>query len=139
MKLFVDANILVSVVNKEYPLFSSTARIMSMAGQRGVQVYTTPVCLAIAFYFAEKKHRTEKAKEKISLLCQHIGIIPVTQDCVQQALDDQAVIDFEDGIQYYAALAQQCDYLITENIDDFYFSQMTVISSKAFLQQRSFR
>lgn len=138
MKLFVDANILVSVVNKEYPLFSSAARIISMAGQRGVQVYTTPVCLAIAFYFAEKKHRTEKAKEKISLLCQHIGIAPVTQDCVQQALADKAVIDFEDGIQYYSALAQQCDYIITENVDDFYFSKMTVLNSKVFLQQHRF-
>lgn len=138
MKLFVDANILVSVVNKEYPLFSSTARIMSMAGHRGVQIYTTPVCLAIAFYFAEKKHRTQKAKEKISLLCQHIAIAPITQDCVQQALADKEALDFEDGIQYYAALAQQCDYLITENVEDFYFSKMTVLDSKTFLQQRRF-
>lgn len=138
MKLFVDANILVSVLNKEYPLFTSTARIMSMAGQRGVQIYTTPVCLAIAFYFAEKKHRTQKAKEKIGLLCQHIAIAPVTQACVQQALADDAILDFEDGIQYHAALAQQCDYLITENVDDFYFAKIAVLSSKAFLQQHRF-
>jgi predicted nucleic acid-binding protein len=138
MKLFVDANILVSILNKEYPLFSSTARIMSMAGQKGVQIYTTPVCLAIAFYFAEKKHRTQKAKEKIGLLCQHIAIAPVTQDCVQRALADKQAEDFEDGIQYYAALAQQCDYLITENVGDFYFAKMPVLASKDFLQQHRF-
>jgi len=134
MKLFVDANILVSVLNKEYPLFSNTARIISMAGQRGVQVYTTPVCLAIAFYFAEKKHRTQKAKEKIGLLCQHIKIAPVTQDCVTKALADKQAVDFEDGIQYYAALAQQCDYIITENTSDFYFASIEVMNSKDFLQ-----
>jgi predicted nucleic acid-binding protein len=138
MKLFVDANVLVSVVNKEYPLFSNTARIISMAGQKGVQIFTTPVCLAIAFYFAEKKHRTQKAKEKINLLCQHIAIAPVTQDCVLQALADKQVEDFEDGIQYYAALAQRCDYLITENVGDFYFAKMAVLNSKDFLQQHRF-
>ena len=35
MKVFVDANILVSVVNKEYPLFPYTSRILSLAGKGG--------------------------------------------------------------------------------------------------------
>jgi predicted nucleic acid-binding protein len=135
MKLFVDANILISVLNKEYPLFSHTARVLSMAGQRGTEVYTTPVCLAIAFYFAEKKHGTAKAKEKIALLCQHILIAPVSQHCVQRALENKQVNDFEDGIQYYAALEQGCDCIITENKADFYFAEMEVLGSKEFLER----
>jgi predicted nucleic acid-binding protein len=135
MKLFVDANILISVLNKEYPLFSSTARILSMAGHRGTQIFTTPVCLAIAFYFAEKKHRTAMAKEKIALLCQHIQIAAVTANCVQQALADKRVHDFEDGVQYYAALQQGCDCIVTENTDDYYFADIQVLNSSAFLKE----
>ena len=55
MKVFLDANVLVSVLNKEYPLFPHSARILSLADQLRYQLYTTPICLAIAFYFAEKK------------------------------------------------------------------------------------
>ena len=54
MRIFLDANILVSVLNKEYPLFSYSARIISLADNKKFTVYTSPICLAIAFYFAEK-------------------------------------------------------------------------------------
>ncbi len=64
MKVFVDANVLVSVLNKEYPLFTQSARILSLAGSKNFEIYTSPICLAIAFYFAEKKFKAVKAKEK---------------------------------------------------------------------------
>ena len=56
MRIFVDANILISVLNKEYPLFTHSSRILSLANRKGFEIYTSPVCLAIAFYFAEKKY-----------------------------------------------------------------------------------
>lgn len=55
MKIFVDANVLVSVINKEYPLFTYSARVLSLSNHPGYTVLTSPVCLAITWYFAEKK------------------------------------------------------------------------------------
>ena len=48
MRLFADANVLVAVLNKEYPIFSYAARVLGVAGKEGFEVYTSPVCLAIA-------------------------------------------------------------------------------------------
>jgi predicted nucleic acid-binding protein len=134
MRLFVDANIIVSVLNKEYPLFSSTARILSLAERPGFEVFTSPVCLAIAFYFAQKRNKTN-AKEKIDLLCRHIKVAPVTETCVQAALADKMVLDFEDGLQYYAALEAGCSCIVTEDTEDYYFSAIEVLGSKDFLQR----
>ncbi|HLF33367.1 MAG TPA: PIN domain-containing protein, partial [Cyclobacteriaceae bacterium] len=61
MKVFLDANILVSVLNKEYPVFSYSARLLQLALTKKFQLYTSPICLAIAFYFAEKKSGRKKA------------------------------------------------------------------------------
>ncbi len=135
MRLFIDANILVTVLNKEYPLYSNAARILSLADRSGYEIYTTPVCLAIAFYFAEKKHKRETAVAKIKLLCQHIRIAPVTDDCVQQALSNPQVTDFEDGMEYYAAKLAQCRCIITENEADFYFADIEILNCNRFLQQ----
>jgi predicted nucleic acid-binding protein len=55
MRIFLDANILVAVLNKEYPVFKYAARIMSLADKPRYKIYTSPICLAIAFYFSEKK------------------------------------------------------------------------------------
>ncbi|HPM30759.1 MAG TPA: hypothetical protein PLJ60_10545 [Chryseolinea sp.] len=55
MNIFLDANILVSVLNKEYPLFTYSARILTLADNKKFTVFTSPICLAIAYYFAEKR------------------------------------------------------------------------------------
>ena len=68
MRIFLDANILVSVLNKEYPLFSYSARIVSLADNKKFTVFTSPICLAIAFYFAEKKSGTQLAKKRLKYL-----------------------------------------------------------------------
>ena len=39
MKTFLDANILVSVLNKEYPLFSTTSRILSLSDRNNFVLY----------------------------------------------------------------------------------------------------
>lgn len=77
MRLFLDANILVGVLNKEYPLFSCAARIVSLADNKKFTVYTSPICLAIAFYFAEKKSGTQMAKRKIEILVDKLSITDV--------------------------------------------------------------
>lgn len=132
MRIFLDANILVSVLNKEYPLFTITSRIISLADNPKFTVFTSPVCLAIAFYFAEKKHKSILAKKKISILCEHINIADANKSTVVQSLENPAVNDFEDGLEYYAALENKCDCIITEDINDFYFSKIEVISSEDF-------
>jgi len=132
MKVFVDANILVSVLNKEYPLFTYTSRILSLAGSADFTIYTSPVCLAIAFYFAEKKYKATTAKQKISLLYEHIEIAEATKSSVKKALQNKAVLDFEDGLEYYSAEESTCTSIVTEDVSDFYFAQMEVLSSESF-------
>lgn len=133
MKLFLDANILVSVLNKEYPLFPFTSRILSL--NKHYQLYTSPVCLAIAFYFAEKKHRTIKAREKIELLCTHVKISGNSADGVANTLKNNSIHDLEDGFEYYAALESQCKCIITEDKEDFYFSDIEVLKSSEFYRK----
>jgi predicted nucleic acid-binding protein len=134
MRIFVDANVLVSVLNKEYPLFTHTSRILSLADRKGFEVFTSPVCLAIAFYFAEKKYKSARAKEKINLLCAHIRIAEAGKTAVQKALKNPAISDFEDGLEYYAAVEHKCACIVTEDIGDFYFAEIEVMRSEEFLK-----
>ncbi len=135
MRIFLDANIIVSVLNKEYPLFTYTSRIISLTDHRRFTVFTSPVCLAIAFYFAEKKYNTASAKKRIELLCEHIKIAAADKNTVMQSLRNPAVNDFEDGIEYYSAVDTKCDCIITEDIGDFYFSKIEVLGSEAFFEK----
>jgi predicted nucleic acid-binding protein len=132
MRIFLDANILVSVLNKEYPLFTYSSRVVSLADHADFKVFTSPLCLAIAFYFSEKKSGRKEAKRKVSLLSSKINIADNTKVAVKQAIDNVKINDFEDGLEYYSALGEKCKTIITEDVRDFYFSEIEVLSAQDF-------
>ncbi len=135
MNVFLDANILVSVLNKEYPLFVHSARILSLADTTRFNVYTSPLCLAIAFYFAEKKSGRLVAKSKIALLTQKINITTIDEEIVRKAATERAIHDFEDGVEYYAARKSKCTCIVTEDVKDFYFSAIEVLNADQFVKR----
>lgn len=134
MKVFVDTNVLVSVLNREYPLFTSAARILSLSDNERFHIYTSPICLAIAFYFAEKKSGTLRAKKKISLLADKLRITVTNQETVKLTSDNPAIRDFEDGLKYYSAIQSGCEMIITEDVVDFFFASTPVMDCESFIR-----
>jgi len=135
MRIFLDANVLVSVLNQEYPLFSYSARILGLADHPGYQVYTSPICLAIAFYFSEKKSGSRLAKKKLEILVSKIQITTVDQVVVSNAISDKRIIDFENGLEYFSAIAEGCEVIITEDLNDFYYSEIEILDCKSFIRK----
>lgn len=133
MKVFLDANILVTVLNKEYPVFPYAAKLLSLADNASFKLFTSPICLAIAFYFAEKKSGRTGALKKMQVLCGKIGIAAVDAEVVTQTLANKNITDFEDGLEYYAAEQSGCAYLVTEDVADFTFSNIEVLRAEEFL------
>jgi len=133
VKIFIDANTLVAVVNKEYPLYTYASRVLSWITANRHQPVTTSVSLAITYYFAEKKHGTVSAKDRLALMADHLTIADCGKTEVIQAATEKKVKDFEDGLQYFAALNAGCTCIVTENVKDYYFSKIDVLTAKGFL------
>lgn len=71
----------------------------------------------------------------MQILCNYIDIAEADKQAVQNALADKRISDFEDGLEYYAALNSKCKIIITEDKNDFSFSDIEVHDSKQFLEQ----
>ena len=134
MKVFLDANILVTVLNKEYPLFSFASRIMSLQDDKRFSIYTSPVSLAIGFYFAEKKIGTDTALKKISMLASRILITSSGTAEVKLVIANKKILDLEVGLDYYSALNTGCEVIITEDTGDFHFAEINVLNCKQFIE-----
>jgi predicted nucleic acid-binding protein len=135
VNIFLDANILVSVLNKEYPLFPYTSRILSLGSTKGFKIFTSPLCLAIAFYFAEKKHGRKLAKTKIGLVAENISISSIDKTIVLQALKNKQISDFEVGLEYYSALKSGCTCIVTEDSEDFFFATTEILTTEQFIKK----
>jgi predicted nucleic acid-binding protein len=138
MKIFLDANVLISVLNREFPLFPISSRVLSLADRDGIALYTSPICLAIAFYFSEKKSGADMAKLKIEMLSKKILMSSVNQEVVNQTFANRQVQDFEDGLEYYSALESSCEVIVTEDINGFYYSKIPVLGCEDFLKEYIF-
>lgn len=138
MKVFLDANILISVLNKEYPLFTYSARVLSLTDNSKFHLYTSPQCLAIAFYFSEKKNGKAEARRKIKILIEKLRFTTISEKMVFEVEKNKKIHDFEDGLQYYSAIDSGCKYIITEDQNDFYFSEIEVMPSRQFLEKYVF-
>ena len=132
-KIFIDANVIISVFNREYPLYIYSARILSLAGGKKFELYTSQLCLAITFYFSSKKSGITAAKKKIQSLLEHIKITSIDDSITRAAASDPRINDFEDGMEYYSAVNASCTTIITEDIEDFYFSEIEVLNCSRFL------
>ena len=133
IKIFLDANVLIAVLNREYPLYPLASRILSLCENPRYLIYTSPVCLAIAFYFSEKKSGNSLARQKIAQLSSRIQATTTDQDVVNQTIRHKQVHDFEDGLEYFSAMNAGCQVIVTEDKGDFYFSEIVVMNCEEFL------
>lgn len=133
MKIFLDANILVTVLCNEYPQFTFCSRILSLCDYKEFEIYTSPLCLAIAFYFTEKKNGKNVARKKINILARKIRITMMNDETVKKTIANKSVKDFEDGLEYYSAVQSKCKCIVTNDKNDFYFSEIETLNAHDFI------
>lgn len=134
MRIFLDANVLVSVFNREYPHYDACARCLSLAGNRSVSVVVSTLSLGITFYFSEKKSGRGMARKKIAALLEQVLVSPCGDDEVRKAVLENKADDFEDALQYYSAKAASSEYIITSNPSDYHFASIPVKRPEEFLR-----
>jgi predicted nucleic acid-binding protein len=132
-RIFLDANVLVTVLCNEYPRFTACARVLSLADDPRFEVYTSPLCLAIGAYYAEKKNGRRVAKKKAALLAEKLRITSLDASTAKRALANKRVEDLEDGMEYYSAVDAKCTAIVTYDPDDFHFGDLEVLNGEDFL------
>ena len=68
-------------------------------------------------------------------MADNINIAEATATSVTKAINNNQVNDFEDGLEYYAALESSCQCIVTEDVHDFYFSSIEVLNSHDFFNK----
>ncbi len=138
-RVFLDANILVTVLCNEYPRFGACARVLSLADDPRFEVYTSPLCMAIGAYFAEKKNGKKLARKKIGLLGEKLLMTTMGQVAMERTLRDKRITDIEDGLQYHSAVHANCSSIVTYDRKDFHFAAIPVMDAEEFLLEHVVR
>ena len=75
-----------------------------------------------------------KAKSILRKLGLILRILPLDEKIIELSLNDDTFSDFEDGLQYFTALENEQELIITRNLKDFKCSKLPTMTAKQFIE-----
>ena len=132
-RVFLDTNVLIDVLLHREPFLNDSAQVLNMGFKGKVELYATPLSFATCVFVTRKSLGYSNSIEALKIFEQHIHITPMDAVQLHKALYAVAP-DFEDMLQYHAATAAECNYIVTRNEKHFPQGTIAVMSPIAFLQ-----
>lgn len=130
-RLFLDTNFILDyLVRDEYKLVSQ--EFLAEAARQSYKFFVSYLSVANFAYIERKVSRAELLGYLHSIL-EIFEIIPNNRKQLKDSLTVEAA-DFEDVLQYQAAISSKCDFIITRNEQDFNFSEIPVFSPSEFMK-----
>lgn len=131
-KVFVDTDIIYDLLGKRDPFYMAAAQLFTLADEGKVQVFISALSLANLHYMISKKRSEEEAKEILRKFKVLVHVAPLNDKIIDLALNSE-FFDFEDALQYYTALQNDIEVLLTRNLKDYRKAQITVLTAQDFI------
>lgn len=131
-KLFIDTNIVLDLLIKREPFYHDAAILFSLADKKEIELSLSSLTIANTSYILLKHTDSINAKyilRKFRLLTE---ILMLDSKIIDLALHDENFSDFEDALQYFTAVENQQDLIITRNLRDFKTSNLPVMTAKQY-------
>lgn len=77
---------------------------------------------------------SNKAKSILRKLRLIVKILQLDDKIIGLALNDETFSDFEDGLQYFTAIENRQELIITRNLKDFKNSKLPTMTAKQFIE-----
>ena len=135
MKVLIDTNIVIDILEQREPFFEASYRVMQLGLEGQFEAYISASAVTDVYYIINQSLRDSvKAREKIFALTTLMAIYSTTPDDIRNALAI-FVNDFEDAVMAATAKREKTDYIITRNSSDFANSPIPAISPSDFLSK----
>lgn len=132
-KIFLDTNIVIDFLGEREGLYEPAAKILTLADQKKIQIYTSPTSISTTYYLLSKFENTKIALEKIRKFTVLCSISIMDDEVIEKAINSDFK-DFEDAMQYFSALSSNCNLIVTRNEKDFKNALIPVMNAESYLQ-----
>ncbi len=132
-RLLLDTNIILDLLAKRELFYNSAARIFSLADKKKVKLSISSLTFANTNYVLIRLKSVKEAREILRRFRVLVQVLSVDEKIIDLALNDNSFVDFEDGLQYYSAIENSQDIIITRDLKDFKGSKIPVMTPEEFL------
>jgi predicted nucleic acid-binding protein len=132
VKIFLDTNVVIDLLGKREPFYEDAKLFLNLAQRALAQLYIAECSLGNLYYLAFEIYKLPHAEETMDQFFSVCEIASGGKDIVRQSLSS-SFKDKEDALQYFTALANKMDFLITRDKKDFSsVTQIPILTPKEF-------
>lgn len=132
MRLLIDANILLDVLQKRKPYVHISSLIWKICEVGSAVGYVSSLTVASLIYVMRKELSPEKIEETLLLLKLIFQLTDLTVSDITKAAE-MKWSDFEDAVQSTIAERIHADCIITRNVKDFRESPVIALTPDEYL------
>lgn len=132
-KLFVDTNVVIDLLARREPFHEEANVLFSMADKKEVAIAVSSLTIANTSYTLHKQLKPKIAKSILRKLKLLVKILPLDERIIDLALNDETFDDFEDGLQYFTAIENNQEVIITRNLKDYKNARIPTMTPILFI------
>ena len=132
-KLFLDTNIILDLLANRIPFYIEAAELFSLADKKKIKLSISSLCLADTHYILSKQNPDLEVRKILRKFKVLVNVLPLDNKIADLALNSE-FHDFEDAIQYYTAIENDQDIIITRNQQDFRDNKIPIMTAGEFIK-----
>ena len=130
--LLVDTNIILDLLAKRLPFYYSASELFSLADLKKIKLCTSSISIINTNFILSKSLPEKETREILRKFRILVKILACDEKIIDLGLNSHFK-DFEDSIQYFTAIENNIESIITRNLKDFKNSKIPVMTAEEFL------
>lgn len=131
--LYLDTNIVLDLLSGRMPFYTEAAKLFSLADKKKLKLSISSLCLADAQYILSRQNPEIEVRKVLRKFKVLVNVLQLDDKITDLALNSDYK-DFEDAIQYFTAIENDQDLIITRNQHDFKESKIPVMTAGEFIR-----
>ena len=127
-------NIIIDLLAKREPFYKDAQDLFTLSDKKVIQLYISSLSFANAYYAIVKHHKEIDAKKIIAKFKILVKVLPLDDKAIELALASD-FNDFEEGLQYFIAIENESDIIITRNKKDFKNSKIPIMTAAEYIRK----
>ena len=132
-KVLVDTNIVLDLLGERKEFLTEAQELFTMSDQKEVKLYVSSLTFANTYYILSQQLKINNVRKILRKFKVLVAVLPMDDKIIDLSLESDFK-DFEDAIQYYTAIENEINIIITRNLKDFKNAEIPVLTAKEYMK-----
>lgn len=132
--MFIDTDVALDLLSQREPHYAAAALLFTMADKGKIAIGISSLSFSNLHYLLTKQYNAPESRRILINFKVLVNVFPVDDKIIELALSSKFT-DFEDAIQYFTAIENDINILLTRNIRDYKQASIAIMSAEDYLKR----